>query len=93
MTRTVEDAIGLLGLRMKDLVTGATGVVTSVTFDLYGCIQALLNPGLDDDGNPRDSNWYDVNRLTVADPRPVMDRPAFLSANRGPADKPIPRKP
>lgn len=36
--------IDLLGFRVEDRVTGLVGVITSVTFDLYGCIQGLVTP-------------------------------------------------
>ena len=34
----------LLGLKVKDKVTGFTGIITSVSFDLYGCIQVIITP-------------------------------------------------
>ena len=40
----------LLGRKARDQVTNAEGVITSVTFDLFGCIQALLKPPIGDDG-------------------------------------------
>ena len=85
----------LLGLRVEDRVTGFKGVVASVTFDLYGCIQGIVNPGTGNDGKLMDSQWFDVNRLRVLDPKPVMERPHFewtpeaTSAGRkGPAERP-----
>lgn len=83
----------LLGHRVQDKVTGLEGVVTSVSFDLYGCIQAVIHPGLDDSGKTRDQSWFDVNRLTVLPEPPVMQQPDFVSGDiadgkHGPADKP-----
>lgn len=87
--------LDLLGMRVRDRVTGYTGVVASISFDLYGCVQAIVNPGLDKDGKPQDSGWYDVGRLEVTDPTPVMNRPAFdwtpeviADGRKGPAEKP-----
>lgn len=82
-----------LGLRVKDRVTGFTGVVTSISFDLYGCIQAVVNPGLGQDGKPQESTWFDMNRLAVLDTEPVMQLPNFdfgrqAEGNSGPAEKP-----
>ena len=31
----------LLGQKVEDKVTGFRGVVTTISFDLYGCIQAV----------------------------------------------------
>ena len=42
--------LDLLGMQVRDQVTGYSGVVTSVCFDLYGCIQAVVHPGTDKDG-------------------------------------------
>jgi hypothetical protein len=41
------------------------GVITSISFDLYGCRQVILTPGLDKDGKLRDSNWFDENRVKI----------------------------
>lgn len=85
----------MLGMRVEDKVTGFKGVVSSVGFDLYGCIQAIVNPGVGTDGKPQDSHWFDVNRLTVLD-GPVMRRPAFdwspediSKGEQGCADRPM----
>lgn len=87
--------INLLGLRVEDRVTGFKGIVASVTFDLYGCIQAIVNPGADDDGKLRESQWFDVSRLSIVDPAPVMERPMFEWTDeavsrglKGPAERP-----
>ena len=90
----------LLGMRVMDRVTKFTGVVTSVTFDLYGCIQAIVNPGMGVDGKVGESLWFDVNRLSVMDSVRVMDKPAFDWApaaiavgKKGCADRPLTMKP
>lgn len=46
----VKKHISLLGLEAQDLVTGFKGIITSISFDLYGCVQAVINPGLNKDG-------------------------------------------
>lgn len=91
----IQKHLNLLGLKVRDRVTGAKGVVASISFDLYGCIQAVVNPGLDKDGKQLDQNWYDVSRLEVTDSEPVMPRPDFVSGpvaegRKGPAEKPMP---
>jgi len=89
----VQKHLNLLGLRVEDRVTGLKGVVASISFDLYGCIQAIVNPGLDKEGKQKDSLWFDLSRLKVESPEPVMERPDFCSgpqseAKQGPAEKP-----
>lgn len=73
----VRKHLSLLGMKVEDKVTGATGVVDSVGFDLYGCIQASVNPGLGKDGKPMDCRWFDIGRLTIKSEKPVMDVPNF----------------
>lgn len=76
-------------MKVEDRVTGFKGVVASVSFDLYGCIQAVVNPGMDKSGKLGDSNWFDVNRLKVISKSPVMPVPAFaLEEEKGPSEKP-----
>jgi hypothetical protein len=90
----VEQHLKMLGLKVKDRVSGVEGVICSVSFDLYGCVQACLNRGMDKDGKPHDLYWYDIARLAVLSNTPVMDRPDFLGDNKqaagkqGPAEKP-----
>jgi hypothetical protein len=78
----------LLGLKVKDKVTGFTGIVTSICIDLYGCVQALVHPGLDKDGAVRDQSWLDIDRLEIIDENPVMTPPAVVLEPKGPAQKP-----
>ena len=91
----IKKHMDLLGLRVEDRVSGFKGIVVSVTFDLYGCIQALVHPGTDSEGRIRETCWFDVVRLAVLSDCPVMSRPDFdwtpesISAGmKGPAAKP-----
>lgn len=68
----------LLGLNVKDRVTGFTGVVASVCFDLYGCVQAVVTPAASKDGGKiEESRWFDTKRLEALSDTPVMDVPHF----------------
>lgn len=91
----------LLGLTVRDKVTGMTGVCSSISYDLYGCIQAVVSPEFNAAKNELPSGvWLDVSRLEVVDATPVMNVPGgrFVitrSANPtpsanvpGPAEKP-----
>jgi len=89
----VKKHLELMGHRVEDRVTGFSGVVSSVCFDLYGCIQAAVNPGMDKDGKMMDSLWFDVSRLSVKTTSPVMEVPNFdvgivAEGKHGPAEKP-----
>lgn len=67
----------MFGLRVRDKVTGYKGVVTSIGFDLYGCIQAIVTPAVDDKNDQKDSRWFDLQRLEIESKAPVMDWPSF----------------
>lgn len=92
-----EAHLDLLGKTVKDKVTGYTGVVVSVCFDLFGCIQAAVKPPVDKDGKIGDGYFIDVNRLVVTSetrvmPVPEWEAPAWgdkpETHKHGPADKP-----
>ena len=85
--------IHLLGMAVVDKVTGFAGIVTSVGYDLYGCVQVVVTPVMKD-GKREDSCWFDAHRLEVVGTKPVMEVPDFSSKpvseakDKGPADKP-----
>jgi len=83
----IQEGLRLLGYEVQDKVTKQTGVVCGISFDLYGCVQAVVNPGMDKDGKLREQGWFDINRLTVLGKNPVMEVPTF-EFEKGPAEKP-----
>lgn len=90
----IKKHMELLGLRVQDRVTGYKGVVASIGFDLYGCVQAIVNPGADKTGKLQDSQWFDVSRLKVLSKTPVMELPNFdfgpqAEGKQGPAERPV----
>lgn len=92
----IQKHLEMLGLRAKDKVTGFEGVVTSVCFDLYGCIVATLTAPADSAGFVQDPRWYDVSRLELVGMKPVMNRPNYdfgpvAEGLKGAAEKPMPR--
>lgn len=93
----IEKHLAKLGCKVKDRVTGLEGVVTHVGFDLYGCIQVIVHPGLDEKGVARDTCWFDIARLEVISGTPVMDVPNFdfgpiAEGGKGPGEKPMSNK-
>jgi len=92
---TVQDALAMLGFIGEDRITGLTGVVASVSFDLYGCVQVILNPGLDKDGKVKEAYWMDAKRVKLQPGKRVMDPPDFMATEaekeKGSADKPVGR--
>ena len=71
----MQQFIDLLGYRAKDKITGFTGVISSVCFDLYGCIQVCLTQPVDDKGQipERANSWFDTNRVSVDRTDRVME--------------------
>lgn len=91
----IEKHMKLLGLKVKDKVTGFNGVVASLSFDLYGCVQAVVTPPAGEDGKLEDGRYFDVTRLEVTSNKPVMDLPDFskgyvAEGKKGAAEKPLP---
>jgi hypothetical protein len=90
MDSIFEKAVGFVGLKVTDKITGFTGVVSSVTFDLYGCVQAIVTPPVDKDGKQRDAVWFDIKRLVTGER--VMNTPDYSSIKfgeeRGPGERP-----
>lgn len=81
-----QKTIALLGYRATDKVTGFHGVISSVCFDLYGCVQVALTPPLKDgDADLKSGHWFDVQRLNVSTDR-VMPTPDFDARAASPTD-------
>lgn len=84
----------LLGLKVEDKVSGLKGVVTSISYDLYGCIQASITPKSQGPKGEQEMYmiWYDISRLNVLSKKPVMKVPKFEKEDFeeiGPAMKPM----
>lgn len=89
MSNSINEHLKLLGSVMRDRVTGIKGMVDSVAFDAYGCVQASLRPPAKEDGTLVDGRWFDIKRLESAGKR-IMEPPPFVEPGReiGAADKP-----
>lgn len=83
----VNKHFALFGMKVRDKVTGFVGVVSSVSFDLYGCVQGVVTPFANDKGELGDGRWFDMKRLEALDSAPVMELPTFVSVPGG-AEKP-----
>ena len=82
---------------VQDKVTGFKGIVSSISFDLYGCIQAVVQPVVNaKDGKLENGKWFDVGRLKITGKKPIMKVPDFSAINspvangeKGPVEKPL----
>lgn len=88
-----EHIQNMLGRKGKDVVTGFAGVITTVSFDLYGCVQAVLTPPVCKEGKTKEGHWFDITRIQITDKKPVMKLPDFAAGyvaegKKGCAEKP-----
>jgi len=88
--------IELLGFSAKDKITGFKGVIDSVCFDLYGCVQVSLKPSVDKEGRIPDGYWFDISRLKIDTKKRIVALPNFYEGyvaegKKGPANKPSQR--
>lgn len=72
MNKVANEHISKLGFKAKDIVTGFTGVITLISFDLYGCVQFVLTPKVNKDGKSINGRWFDVTRLEIKSKKAVM---------------------
>jgi hypothetical protein len=95
----IEATIDLMGLKGKDKVTGFEGIVTSVSFDLYGCVQLALTPIAKPKAEElKHGHWFDVARVDIRDAKnrvmPVPDFKAMATKpqnfEHGASPKPAP---
>ena len=93
----IQPYFEILGKPVKDRVTGAMGVATSLSFDLYGCVQVLITPPNSDNEDKKKSYFYDYSRCIATSEERVMPVPDYgapraerLSSGvaAGPAEKP-----
>ncbi len=65
-----------LGDRVKDAISGLTGIATGVTTWLYGCKRVAVQPEkLGKDGKTQDLVWFDEPQLKVVKTQAI----SFLS--------------
>lgn len=68
-----------LGDRVRDPVTGATGIAVCASDWLYGCRRFGVQPErVDEKGDPPDPRYYDAGQLHVVDRRVIA--PTVLTA-------------
>ena len=90
----MQNYLRVLGLKVRDRVTGFDGVVSSVSFDLYGCVMCVVTPPAKAGEKKADSEWFDHKRLEILGKEPVMAVPSYAlmepGVERGPQAKSIP---
>lgn len=72
-----------LGQKVKDVITGFTGIITGHVEYISGCNQSLLQPPVKPDGDYVESRWFDDDRMLMVDEKPVelpIENPGFDTA-------------
>jgi hypothetical protein len=79
----------MLGHKVRDKVTGFTGIVTGRVEYITGCNQCLVAPAVGSDGRLADSVWLDEQRLDIESTEPAitLDNSKFAGF-----DAPAPRR-
>ena len=96
----LEKYVSMLGYKCRDKISGVEGIITHIGFDLYGCIQAIVHPGKNKEGQIQETIWLDVMRIEIISKDPVMPQPEFelsvaieaIHGLRGPSEKPRMKK-
>jgi hypothetical protein len=74
-----------LGDRVKDPISGFTGIATSITTWLHGCIRLGVVPEkLDKDGKPKDDRYFDQTQLVVL--KEAVHKPMMLDVIEAPPE-------
>ncbi len=72
-----------LGDRVKDTVTGFTGIVIGVTTWLHGCIRIGVQPEkLGKDGKTQEAVWFDQSQLLLV--KAGVHKPMLLAVAEAP---------
>jgi len=61
-----------LGIKVKDQITGFSGVVTGRAEHITGCNTYGVIPKVGKDGKIIEANWFDENRLEVIDKKILL---------------------
>ncbi|MGJ8561713.1 MAG: hypothetical protein ACSHX3_15895 [Litorimonas sp.] len=75
-----------LGDKVKDTLTGFTGIVTARAEYLTGCNQIFVLPSAEKSNEYKDGHWFDIERIEKLEGS-VVD----ISARRTGSDTPTPR--
>jgi hypothetical protein len=79
----MQEHLKLLGCTVRDKITGLTGVVSSVAFDITGQVSAAVNPKYDEKEEKLPNGvWMHVQRLETTNQRTVMPAPSFEISQR-----------
>lgn len=82
-----------LGSKVRDMISGFTGIATGRSEFLYGCTQVSITPQrLDKDGKRIDVEWFDEQRVETIEERSAPMSEDNSATSGGPQDTPPSRR-
>lgn len=75
-----------MGDKVKDTLTGFTGVVIAMTEHMTGCNQLFVLPKSDKENEIKDGFWFDIERIEK-----IGERAVQIDSRRTGGDVPAPR--
>lgn len=77
-----------LGSKVRDSITGFTGIATSKHEYLNGCIRISITPPVDKEGKMQEPQVFDIQQIEVVDEPAKAAAPA-VEATRTGGDRPM----
>ncbi len=77
-----------LGSKVRDQISGFTGIATGRATYLFGCVRVLVEPQELKDGKPIESQWIDEQRLKVLKEGGIETSPDSSAESGGPQNDP-----
>jgi hypothetical protein len=72
-----QNYLKLLGLKVRDVITRIEGTVVSISFDVYGCVQGLVQQERNNKDGKFEAFWFDTKRLRPLAAKPTVAVPTF----------------
>lgn len=70
-----------IGDKVRDRVTGLTGIITARTEWINGCIRMLVQPQELKDGKPVDASSFDIEELELVTAGVIVPKPEERRTN------------
>lgn len=77
-----------LGDKVKDRISGLTGIATAIVRYISGCEQVSITPQEVKDGVPISGSYFDIDRIEVIEVGAIKLSNRFDSRDGGPQDSP-----
>ena len=78
-----------LGSKVRDTLTGFTGIATGRTKWLYGCSRITVEPQELRDGKPIEAQWFDEQRVELIEERKPTVSLDSSATTGGPQNDPV----